>query len=224
MPRAYDDTASSYKQEKSKMKLKKIWITTAAAALYGALPAHGQTIVTVKAEAMSLSSYAVENGNRIKLVSSSRSGSASKSFAGGDGKYNIQVYVVAENDGQSTLEVYRGTTLLRKYTYPLTNSSATFTISNVDLKKSDTIKLVGRPGGGALARVDKVVFTQVSPATTTGTTTSTTTGTTTGTGGGAGGGATTSGSGSGGGVSPWEVINGGSAANIVIITRFHPGP
>ena len=31
-------------------------------------------------------------------------------------------------------------------------------------------------------------------------------------------------SGSGGGVSPWEVINGGSAANIVIITRFHPGP
>jgi len=30
--------------------------------------------------------------------------------------------------------------------------------------------------------------------------------------------------GSGGGVSPWESIQGGSAANIVIITRFHPGP
>src|SRR6185503_12458094 len=76
--------------------------------------------VTIEAESMSLSSYAVENARWIKLTSSV--GTASKSFSGASGTYNMQVYVVTETDGQSTLEVYKGSTLLRKYTYPLGNA------------------------------------------------------------------------------------------------------
>jgi len=115
---------------------------------------------------MSLSSYAVENARWIKLTSSV--GTASKSFSGASGTYNMQVYVVTETDGQSTLEVYKGSTLLRKYTYPLGNAITSFTIGNVALSAGETIKLIGRPNGGAIARVDKIVLT---PSTSTSTTT-----------------------------------------------------
>src|SRR6185503_11625796 len=60
--------------------------------------------VTIEAESMSLSSYAVENARWIKLTSSTAAGTASKAFSGTKGTYNMQVYVVTETDGQSTLE------------------------------------------------------------------------------------------------------------------------
>ena len=121
--------------------------------------------VTIQAESMALSSYAIENGNRIKLASSTAAGTATKAFPGATGTYNITAYVVAEPDGQSTLELYRGATLLRKYTYPLSDSAATFTIGNVTLQQGEQIRLIGRPNAGAMARVDKLAFTPVASAT-----------------------------------------------------------
>jgi hypothetical protein len=151
------------------MQGNKVWIAAAAVALLSsALPAAAQTTVTMEAEAMTLSSYTVENGNRIVLTSGAASGTASKSFSGASGTYSMQVYVVGEPDGQPTLEVYKGATLLKSYTYPLGNATLSFTIPNVALSSGDAIKLVGRRNAGAAARVDKVVLTQVaaSPAST----------------------------------------------------------
>ncbi len=147
------------------MKLDRAWIAAAAISLYGALPASAQTSVTMEAESMALSSYAVE-GSRIKLTSSRGSGTASKTFSGASGTYNMQVRVVSETDGQPTVEVYKGATRLQTYKFPLGNEFNSFTISNVALSSGETIRLVGRPEGGALARIDKVVLTQVASSTT----------------------------------------------------------
>ncbi|MFL6572426.1 MAG: hypothetical protein ACJ8G4_11775 [Burkholderiales bacterium] len=162
------------------MQVKRTSVAFAAIVLCTALPAAAQS-VTVEAESMALSSYVVEPG-RIRVSSTTAVGTATKSFPNASGIYNIQVSVVAESDGQSTLEVYKGATLLRKYTYPLSNSTASFTISNVTVNKGDSIKLIGRPNAGSLARVDKVAFSLVSLSSTGGTTTggTTTGGTTTG--------------------------------------------
>src|SRR4051794_16144199 len=142
------------------MQCNKGWIAAAAVALVSsALPVAAQTTVTMEAEAMSLSSFVVENGNRIMLTSGTASGTASKSFSGASGIYNMQVYVVGEPDGQPTLEVYKGATLLRTYTYPLGDAAISFTIANVALNSGETIKLVGRRNAGAAARIDKVVLT-----------------------------------------------------------------
>src|SRR5687768_6614906 len=73
------------------MRLNTTLIALVATTLGGALPAFAQTSMTIEAEAMTLSSYAIENGNRIKLTSSS--GSASKTFSGASGTYKMQVYV-----------------------------------------------------------------------------------------------------------------------------------
>src|ERR1044071_7016599 len=118
--------------EETQMQCTKGWIAAAAVALISsALPVAAQTTVTMEAEAMSLSSYAVENGNRIMLTTGSLSGTASKNFTGASGTYNMQIYVVGEPDGQPTLEVYKGATLLKTYTYPLGNATLSFTIAKV---------------------------------------------------------------------------------------------
>ncbi len=144
----------------------------AAAALCASPPLGSQTAsITMEAESMTRSSYALE-GSLIKLTASS--GSATQSFNGASGTYNIQVRVLLENDGQSSLELYKGSTRLYTYRYPLGNAIASFTVNNVALASGDSIRLVGRVGGDAWARVDKIVFTPVAtsiPITGTGTTT-----------------------------------------------------
>ena len=156
------------------MKLHKTPFALAAAALCVSAPLGSQTAsITMEAETMTRSSYALE-GSLIKLTASS--GSATKTFNGASGTYNIQVRVLLENDGQSTLELYKGSTKLHTYQYPLGNTIASFTVNNVALTSGESIRLVGRVGGGAWARVDKVVFTPVATATpTSGTSTPTTT-------------------------------------------------
>jgi hypothetical protein len=153
-------------------------IALAALALCSALPAAAQTSMTIEAEGMTRSNYALE-GSLIRVASMSSPGTATQTFSGAAGTYNLQVYVQLENDGQSTLEVYKGSTLLRKYTYPLGTSLTSFTVSNVALASGDTIRLVGRAQAGAVARVDRMVLTQVAAATPTPTSPTTTTPTTT---------------------------------------------
>jgi hypothetical protein len=169
---------------KCKQKLKHAWMATTAAALYGALPAAAQTIHTLEAEAMTLSSYAVESGNRIKLTAASGS-AASKPFAGSAGTYKLQLMAIPEADGQPQVDVYRNAEKLGTFTYPKTYTATTFTLASVALAPNDTIRLVGRANGDAWARIDKVVLTQLSTTSTptegTNTGGTTTGGTTTGT-------------------------------------------
>ncbi len=131
--------------------------------------------VTIEAETMALSSYVVENGTLIRTANGAWTGTATKSFPGAAGTYDIQVQVVAENDGQPRLDVYKGATLLRTFTYPLENyptSPASFTIPAVTVAQGETIKLVGRATSGTFARVDRLVFTSATGSTTTAPTTS----------------------------------------------------
>src|SRR3954463_9639216 len=120
---------------------------------------------TVQAESMSLSGGYAVDGTLIKIPTAN-TGTATTTFSGASGTYNIDVYVELENDGRPDLKVYKGSTLLRDYTYPLgaNGQAASFTISNVPLAAGDVIKLAGTVNAGALARVDRIVFTQVAAA------------------------------------------------------------
>jgi uncharacterized protein involved in high-affinity Fe2+ transport len=146
------------------MKFRKTPFALAALALCSPLlPLSAQTTsMTIEAESMALSSYAIE-GSRIKLTSSN--GTATKTFSGASGTYNMQVHVVLENDGRPTLEVHKGNTRLHTYTYPLGTTTATFNVNNVVLASGESIKLLGRADAGAWARVDKIVLTQVATST-----------------------------------------------------------
>jgi hypothetical protein len=149
-------------------------IALAAIALCSALPAAAQTTMTIQAEGMTRTNYALD-GSLIKVASYGTPGTATQTFSGASGTYNIQVFVQLENDGQPTLELYRGTTLLRTYVYPLGTALTSFTVSNVALSAGQQLRLVGRAQAGAVARVDRMVLTQVAAATTPTTTTPTTT-------------------------------------------------
>jgi hypothetical protein len=154
------------------MNLRIASCTLAVFSALGSVSIAAAAATTIEAESMTLSSYKVENGNRIMLTSGTTSGTASKSFSGSSGTYDIQVYVVGETDGRSALAVYKGTTQLYRYTYPLSNTATSFTIPGVALSSGQTIKLVGTPNAGARARVDKIVLTQKTTSTTSTTSTS----------------------------------------------------
>ena len=87
------------------MQVERTSVAFAAIVLCTALPAAAQT-VTIEAESMALSSYVAETGGRIRVTATTAVGTATKSFPGTSGTYNVLVSVVAEPDGQSTLEVY----------------------------------------------------------------------------------------------------------------------
>jgi hypothetical protein len=143
------------------MMFRKTPIAVAALALFAAPPLGSQTAsVTIEAESMALATYATE-GTLIRLPSSTSTGTATKTFNGSAGTYNIQVQVVAENDGRPTLELHKGSTRLHTYTYPLSAERTSFTVENVALNPGEVIKLVGRANSGAYARVDKIVLTPV---------------------------------------------------------------
>jgi Polysaccharide lyase/Carbohydrate binding module (family 6)/Bacterial Ig domain len=161
------------------MRFHKTPFALAAIALCGALPIVAQTTsATIQAESMSRSNYDTE-GSLIKVRSTSVTGTATTTFSGPSGTYNIQVHVMLENDGRPTLELWKGTsTRLHTYTYPSSSglTPASYTISNVQLNSGDQLRLVGRPNGDAYARVDKIVLTQVAGAPSTGTETGSSTG------------------------------------------------
>jgi hypothetical protein len=118
---------------------------------------------TVEAERMGRTGGYAADGSLAK-VSSGSSGTLTQRFTGATGTYNIAVHVELESDGRPNLKVYKGSSLLSNYTYPAgaNGSARSFTINNVALASGDTLKLVGTVNGGALARVDKMVLTQVS--------------------------------------------------------------
>src|SRR5688500_591114 len=135
-------------------RLMKNLFALAGAMLAFAGGASAQTIVTMEAESMTRTNYGAD-GTLLRIPEGSRTGTASSSFSGPAGRYNLQVQVELESDGQPTLEVYKGTTLLRKYTYPIAQNgtAASFSINDVGIASGETIKLVGRTQKQAFARI-----------------------------------------------------------------------
>jgi hypothetical protein len=135
----------------------------AALGLLSAIASTGtMAAITVEAETMTRSGGYTADGSLIK-VSSGTTGTVTHTFTGPAGVYNIQVMVELEADGKPNLKLYKGSTLLKDYTYPLgaNGDPAVVTQDNVTLVSGDTIRLVGTLDEGALARVDKMVLTQV---------------------------------------------------------------
>jgi pectate lyase len=146
------------------MNFRKTPFALAALALSQMLPLGAQTAaVTIEAEGMTRSSYTVEGG-LIRVSSGTATGTARQAFGGPSGRYNIQVFVVPENDGRPTLDLFVGATQLQTFTYPLGTAATSFTVSNVQVNNGDELRLVGHPNGGAYARVDKIVLTPVAAA------------------------------------------------------------
>src|SRR3989338_550941 len=131
--------------------------------------------VTYEAENMTKVNYLVDTANSgyVKLSADGATGSLSANFSGGSGTYNVRVSVLLESDGQSTLDFSKDGTQVHRYTYPLGTAVATYDILNVSLNNNAAIKLTAIGNAGSLARVDKLVFTQVTSGGTVTTTTST---------------------------------------------------
>ncbi|MAM89082.1 MAG: hypothetical protein CME36_17420 [unclassified Hahellaceae] len=130
-------------------------------------PASGPVKVTassVEAEALTLSGYSVEGGSSgsvVKVASSSHNGTGSLSmiFGRASGNYDVNVRVLAENDGQSTLKLYVNGKYIATKTFPKVANFATLSFGNVAINSGDTVKIVGQKDGYAtFARVDSIAF------------------------------------------------------------------
>jgi len=128
-------------------------------------------IITIEAEDMTLTNYNVEGTTGGIVITDKTivplSGTAIETFSGATGTYQVTVTVFVENDGQSILKMYVGSSEVLNKAYPLGTSIAStpydFVIASVNLTSGDVITLEGTsdgtPARGAFARIDKIVFT-----------------------------------------------------------------
>ena len=123
--------------------------------------------VTIEAESLALSTYQVDSGNTqwIMVPASSASGTATGSFPGPGGVYDVEIYAIAEDDGQPAVDLRVGGVLVSSLAYPLGSVSrdpVTLVVNGVSLAFGDEIQLVGyldtSGSGMAHARLDKIVF------------------------------------------------------------------
>jgi len=123
--------------------------------------------VVLEAEAMTLTTYVVDPADPtiIRLPDMSVSGTASATFDGAAGTYQLTVHTVAEWDGAPTLTVRVAGAQVAMETYPLTDMAAmtneprTIGPVEVTLSPGDEILLEGMADGDAWARVDRVELT-----------------------------------------------------------------
>src|SRR3989344_2174356 len=122
------------------------------------------TLVSLEAESMALSGYEiVKNGD--KIVLNAGVGQAVLPFPGGSGTYDIFIDAIAEDDAQSTLELWVNGILQQTFTYPLSpsgNQSVVLTGPRLIVNTGEEIKLVGyrvySSNGTAYARLDRIRF------------------------------------------------------------------
>lgn len=120
--------------------------------------------VTIEAEAMSLTGYAVdpEHAGVIRISDGATEGSASTTFTDAAARYTLHVHVGAEVDGQPTLTIRIGDEEVATETYPLGTEDvepAVLGPYEVDLAPGDVITLEGQVDDGAWARVDRLELT-----------------------------------------------------------------
>ena len=131
-------------------------------------PPPGVTFVKLEAEEMILSGgYQIDPANPDWImVDPAEEGEAVDFFPGPDGEYQLTVAAIAEDDGQSELELWVGGELQAVFTYPLGSSArepVTLQGPTVFLTTGMKIRLRGikdfmDDGGAAHARVDVLLF------------------------------------------------------------------
>ena len=122
--------------------------------------------ILMEAENMTLAGYRADPANPDWIMLQSNSGQAIAPFPGPNGTYSIIINAVAENDGQSTLELWIDGVLQDTFIYPLASSSnrepVALTGPTLSLATGMEIKLVGYKDTTSLgvshARVDDVTF------------------------------------------------------------------
>jgi hypothetical protein len=108
-------------------------------------------------------------GRVIMLPTGTGSGTAALTFPEATGTYAITLVAMPENDGNPTVQVYVNSTLVIEGTYPSDPNFLTgverkyFSVLGVAIKQGDGILIKGTADGGAMARVEKIIFTQENP-------------------------------------------------------------
>ena len=139
------------------------------------IPGNEPQPVTVEAEDMELSGYRVEQDGDasgdalIKL--SGKTGTASTTFEGQAGEYDLELFYFDEIDGRAKIEVLINGERVEKIRldehlggFTATAGNATsVVIEGLHLEHGDTIEFVGRKNGLEFARIDKFVLTPVEP-------------------------------------------------------------
>ncbi|MBC8060277.1 MAG: hypothetical protein H7Y18_06385 [Clostridiaceae bacterium] len=127
--------------------------------------------VKIEAENMTLTNYTIEsnssatNGSLIK-VNKSTIGTATKVFIGVSGKYDVKVTYWDESDGASSYNLYFADNLKSSWVANEASGSSscdsstrrTKTISNVDINKSDLVKITSNYNGDEYGRIDIIEF------------------------------------------------------------------
>ena len=130
--------------------------------------------IRIEAESMSLSGYSTERtsvASNSRVIRTSSNGTATKTFTGNTGYYNIAVTYYDESDGLSTLTASLDGTELdswqldqvfdENYTSP--NNRVTRTIATqIQVKMGDVLRLTGNRQYNEFARIDYVEFIPVS--------------------------------------------------------------
>ncbi|MEO1196954.1 MAG: GDSL-type esterase/lipase family protein [Pseudomonadota bacterium] len=126
-------------------------------------------IGTTEAEDLDLVTYTVENrgsasgGQTIRMLEpDGTQGTATGTFAGADGTYDLDITYFNENDGEATFELLVNGVVAASWTGAGGTSGAVSAVQSVtlDLETDDVITLRGTVGDGELARFDKVEITE----------------------------------------------------------------
>lgn len=120
---------------------------------------------TTEAEDLDLVTYTVENrgsasgGQTIRMLQpDGTQGTATGTFTGADGTYDLDITYFNENDGEATFEVLVNGVVAATWTGAGGTSGAVSMVESItlDLETDDVIALRGTVGDGELARFDKV--------------------------------------------------------------------
>jgi len=136
-----------------------------------------QDVITVKlqdiiieAESMLLNGYLVDThpsiyGTAILIdYANTTTGTATASFTGASGTYDIVISTIPENDGTPTVRLFvAGVKILEEIlptdpSYYTLSARLDYTITSVSIQNGDEIKIEGVLDVGANARVDKITF------------------------------------------------------------------
>lgn len=131
-------------------------------------------MIRIEAEDMTLSKYNVETLNIASgeaLISTFSTGTATSTFSGSTGSYNIFLGYFDEKDGVSEIEVFIDDQLIKTLTLNKTTGSAgpdsqSFVHNvigkSISLNKGSEIEIRGTKDGGEQARIDYIEFTPTS--------------------------------------------------------------
>ncbi len=134
------------------------------------IPGNEPAETVVEAEDMHLSGYKVEHESDasgdalIKL--SSHEGTASTTFDGPSGAYDLKLHYFDEIDGETSIAIYVNDDRVEQFhldqelggRFASTENAASITIEGLELEQGDSIKFLGVRDDNEFARIDKFVL------------------------------------------------------------------